>query len=318
MAIIQSPWLGRARNKLGGAVTYTSDGRVIARSMPASVKNPRTFNQVLTRVLMATVSKAYAKTQSITDHSFEGLAEGGKNQQRFIKLNVNGLRSAWRSAFNAGRDSGNFNGKADISAFINLYQISEGTLPTVVATTTFPENGRASMTLPAAQIVDTEQAGTTYKEVCDMLGLPAGSQLTFGFIMGNTEDDGVISRMKVARLILSPSDGDMSKRFLSDEAIQDPNEKNQMDDISLTAKENGLEPFYNGVNYDVEKPIGFFVIASIYENGKWRRSTQQILMNPALANKSLMQTALSSWMEGTEITSPLYLNQARRTNVEGL
>ena len=42
MAIIQSPWLGKSRKKLGGAVTYSADGKVIARSMPASVCNPRT------------------------------------------------------------------------------------------------------------------------------------------------------------------------------------------------------------------------------------------------------------------------------------
>lgn len=308
MAIIQSPWLGRSRKKLGGAVTYTADGKVIARSMPASVRNPRTTSQVVTRIILSTVSKAYAKLQGIADHSFENLKEGGKNQQRFVKVNSDLLRRLYNAAKSEGRDIGNFNAKDVVSALMNQYIISEGSLTTQVITPSFLQTGAGGFALPLAQVTDQEQSGTSYAEVCEMLGIPNGSQLTFLFLIGN-KTTAEITRMKVGRVVLEPASGTMTERFLESSEVNDPNPKNELTNISLAAGQAGLSVDYSGVNLANERVIGLACIASVNENGKWKRSSQQLYMNDAVQDQNLINDAIESWQGTAEISSPLYLNQ---------
>lgn len=317
MAIIQSPWLGRSRNKLGGAVTYTSDGRVIARSMPASVKNPRTVNQIITRVILSTASKAYSKLQGIVDHSFEGYREGAKNQQRFIKVNTSHLRSAYRTAQQAGRDIGNYNKKDVMASLVNLYVVSEGTLPTVLYALALGQQGNGSIQLTGLTISDTIGSETTYAQVCEQLGLPVGAQLTFGYLIG-AKDGAEINRVKVARCILEPANGDASTAFISDGVLQSPNAKNEMAQVEFELVDGVLGVGYLGVNTSIESVKGVYVIASVYENEKWRRSTQQIYMDANLQSEDTMREAIESWATATDVSSPLYLNQGVADNVEGV
>lgn len=308
MAIIQSPWLGKSRKKLGGAVTYSADGKVIARSMPASVRNPRTNGQVLTRVILSTVSKAYSRLQVIVDHSFEGYKVGGKNQQRFNKVNADLLRTLYRAAASESHDLGNFNAKGFMGALINQYQVSEGTLPPQVYTILMNPNGKGAAVMPLLQITDEEQAGTSYAQVCDMLGLPQGAQLTFLNIIGK-KNTAEISRVKVGRVILEPANGDFSTRFLLSGAIQQPNAKNEMVGFDIIPDAGGAQIGYTDINTAVEWLMGVAIIASVYEGEKWRRSTQSIVYQDGVVDLNLISDAIESWQTASAVSSPLYLNQ---------
>ena len=308
MAIIQSPWLGKSRKKLGGAVTYSADGKVIARSMPASVRNPRTSAQVLTRVILSTVSKAYSRLQGIVDHSFEGYKVGGKNQQRFNKVNADIMRTLYRAAASESHDLGNFNAKGFMGALINQYQVSEGTLPPQVYTLLMGAQGRGAAVMPLMQLDDTISSETTYRQVCEMLGLPLGAQLTFMFVVGK-KNTAEITRMKVGRVVLEPSDGNFDGGFLSDGAILHPNAKNEMDGIEITADAGGAQIGYLDINGNVEWLLGVAVIASVYEGDKWRRSTQSIVYQDGVVDKNLISEAIASWQTSADVSSPLYLNQ---------
>lgn len=308
MAIIQSPWLGKSRKKLGGAVTYSADGKVIARSMPASVRNPRTSAQVLTRVILSTVSKSYSRLQGIVDHSFEGYKVGGKNQQRFNKVNADLLRTLYRAAASEGRDIGNFNAKGFMGALINQYQVSEGSLPPQVYTLLMAASGKGAAVMPLLVISDTAGSETSYRQVCEMLGLPLGAQLTFMNVIGK-KNTAEISRVKVGRVVLEPANGNYDSAFLSDGAIQQPNAKNEMTGFDIIADAGGAQIGYTDINTAVEELLGVAVIASVYEGEKWRRSTQSIVYQDGVVDLNLISTAIESWQTASDVSSPLYLNQ---------
>lgn len=88
-------FLGKARGKVGSVVFSNLNGQQITRAYQPSVKNPRTTAQLITRASFATCSVASSILSSIIDHSFDGIAEGEKNRQEFIKRNMAAMRSIY-------------------------------------------------------------------------------------------------------------------------------------------------------------------------------------------------------------------------------
>ena len=316
-------FLGYARGKVGDVVFSRQSGEQIARARNRSPKNPQSALQMLQRVIMKTNSAAYSMLQNICNHSFQGRQEGTKNQSRFSELNVAAMRRQLAELINSGDPEEiltsteyNFAGKYSSLAQIRPYIVSEGTIPSlnVAFTGVAPElaaPGILSTTIP------------TYQEVCDALGLQQGDQLTFLCLTCNDylgSESSEFNGFRYARVILEPSDGDMSKPFLvlgehDEKTVNLPNAANEgkvfiyNGAVKLTFNVDGTEPT-QGTDNTI---AGAAVIASRLSGGVWQRSSQSLVI-PADAsfgvdhNIGYLYDAIYSFLTGTN--SSLYLNQA--------
>lgn len=310
-------FLGFARGKVGDVVFSRQSGEQVARARNRSPKNPQSPLQMLQRVVLKTNSTAYSMLQPICNHSFQGRQEGTENQSRFSEINIAAMRRQLRDVINSGDPEEilqstefNFAGKYSSLAQMRPYVISEGTLP-ILSYNTSANNGQLNL--------KGLSAGMTYAQVVAALGLQQGDQLTF---VGLTIDDRTTAEtsefngLKYARVILEPSDGDMSKPFLlagagSSYTINKPNEKND-GDVTFVVGSDTLDVSFAGTaEASASTLAGFAVIASRLSGGVWARSTQSLALEPNLKvdhNIGYLYDAIYSFL--TAANSSLYLNQA--------
>lgn len=310
-------FLGFARGKVGDVVFSRQSGEQVARARNRSPKNPQSPLQMLQRVVLKTNSTAYSMLQPICNHSFQGRMEGTENQSRFSEINIAAMRRQLRDVINSGDPEEilqsteyNFAGKYSSLAQMRPYVISEGTLP-ILSYDVSANYGMLNLTGLSATM--------TYAQVVAALGLQQGDQLTF---VGLTIDDRTTAEtsefngLKYARVILEPSDGDMSKPFLlagesSTYTINLPNEKND-GDVTFIIGSGSLDVKFAGTNEASASTLaGFAVIASRLSGGVWARSTQSLALEPNLRvdhNIGYLYDAIYSFL--TAQNSSLYLNQA--------
>lgn len=274
--------LGQMRGSIGDIVFWRGNGEQLSRSRNRQPANPRTDSQLTTRIILKTCSTAYSKLMyDYANQTFQGAKIGAENQRKFMSANTKILREYIKQA----ADDLNFNGKDDTVAMLNRYRVSEGNLPSIAATVANPVSGSSAISLGSEFTVTGEVP--TYQEICDAFGLAPGTQLTF--LLCNIRQ-GVIQYVQRKRIILSPASGDMSKAFIADGAINDPNPANDA---------LGLIPDYSANKLSFEA-FGDFaavaVAASFYDGTKWQYSTEQIWYSPTagLGVHTLAQ-AIASW-----------------------
>lgn len=310
-------FLGFARGKVGDVVFSRQSGEQVARARNRSPKNPQSPLQMLQRVVLKTNSTAYSMLQPICNHSFQGRQEGTENQSRFSEINIAAMRRQLRDVINSGDPEEilqstefNFAGKYSSLAQMRPYVISEGTLP-ILSYNTSANYGQLNL--------NGLSAGMTYAQVVAALGLQQGDQLTF---VGLTIDDRTTAEtsefngLKYARVILEPSDGDMSKPFLkagegSSYTINLPNEKNDGDVTFIIGSDTLDVSFAGTAEASASTLAGFAVIASRLSGGVWARSTQSLALEANLRvdhNIGYLYDAIYSFL--TAANSSLYLNQA--------
>lgn len=320
-------FLGTGRGAVGDVVFTRIDGEQVARVRNRAPKNKQTPLQMLQRVVMKTCSGAYSLMQEICNHSFQGFMEGTECQSRFTRLNVGRLRGVLSEEIASGEaevilssTSSNFSGKNNDLAVINPYIVSEGSLPTI------PCGGSAAAGcgILLGKASAAEVSAMTYQDVCDVLGLQQGDQLTVLLLShDDTEagDGSSFASFKYGRFILDPNDGDMTTVFLDPDnagQVLKPNEKNQ-GQITLTASQPdagnfGLvcgHPSMSSAINAVNSVGAIAVIASRYYGGAWLRSTQSLVL------RSNSQWPMDEWLLGDAIwsyldnvNSSLYLNQS--------
>lgn len=316
-------FLGYGRGKVGDVVFSRQNGEQITRARNRAPRNPQSALQMLQRVIMKTSSAAYSMLKPICDHAFQGYQTGTPNQSRFAELNVAIMRNQMRDAINSGDSEEiltsqeyNFNGKADSLPAFREYQVSEGTiaLPEVSC-----KSGLSIRAVGASAIT----GGPTYQDMCDALGLQKGDQLTFIFMTGDDSNDAetyTYNGIKVARVILEPADGDMTKKFLDGQDgltghVNAPNAKNE-GVCSFSFSSNKMSITLDSLESAADSTHTLFagtVIASRLTGGVWERSTSFLhLIDPQRQdndhNIGYMQDAIYSYLSGTNST--LYLNQS--------
>lgn len=289
--------MGVARGKVGDLVLYRKDGEQISRVRVRKIGNPRTQAQMIQRVFMSTTSRAYSKLQSITDHSFEGQNGVLKNMSRFTKLNIDKFKNQFNNSPTTWRNNPSFNKKNEQGAYANEYIISEGTLQEMVYVY---DADSTSLILSGNGKLATD---ATYQQVVDWLGVQKGDQITIVKARYNKEGSALMGDVEMARIILEPSDGDMSTIFLLQNQVNKPNERNTGKNFVEIANVAGALTFDMG-----DEAVGISVILSRYENKVWRRSTQTLTVASNAPVDATLGDAVDSWEQAA--TSSLYLNQA--------
>lgn len=319
-------FLGTASGKVGDVVFSRQDGEQIARVRNRSPKNPQTPLQMAQRVIMSTVGKAYSLMAPIADHAFQGRAEGTQCQSRFTELNVALLRRAAAEALNDGSaeaiitsQASNFNGKGDSLPALNPYIISEGSLPS-------PRLQNTAGGIGIRLGIQTSPSAVTYGDIINALGAQRGDQLTIVLLTTDQSeagvDAGVANGFHFCRIILDPSEGDLTTPFLQTPGSGDtnyyvnmPNAKNEGSvnfEIGSGTGEDILITKVDGIGYSqtqyAEGAVG--AILSRKSGDLWQRSTSALILYTAGFDTQIhyLGDAVLSYM--SDAGSSLYLNQA--------
>lgn len=327
-------FLGFARGKVGDVVFSRINGEQVSRARNRSPRNPQTPLQLLQRVVLKTVSTAYSMLQDITNHSFQGYMEGTESQSRFMNLNVAMFRRLLDEEINSGSAedilssaSTNYASKTSTLAQFDPFVISEGSIG---STDVRYLTGLSSLILPLIGATPTA-ATITYQDVVDGLGLTRGDQLTFMVLSVDDRDvagvdTGVFNSFRYARLILEPSDGDMTSLFFDEGAINKPNARNQGEvNLQYVPAAGGVPAHLtfaiDGIDNNAGQQFssaGAAVIISRLSGGVWQRSSQSLVLRSYSLSveghltydhgTNYLGDAIASYLTGA--SSSLYLNQA--------
>ena len=320
-------FLGTARGSVGDIVFSRLDGQQVARVRNRAPRNPQSPAQMVQRIIMSTVGKAYSLMQEITNHSFEGFEQSQGSQRKFMEVNVSLLRDECADVLAypveeviKSSQLTNFSFKNDYSPVLNRYMISAGSLPSIDL---LQEEGGV---LPRLAFDPGEKTQTTltYEDVITALGLQRGDQLTFIQVTADGTMPGrgksLINGFRVARIILEPNDGDLSTPFFPVAAtVNKPNERNSgsFSQLFLSTGENhkGIAFALNNVDTSQNTSRALSasaVILSRQIGGRWLRSTQflepRAASGPVSTTTSYLGEAYMSYLTGS--ASDLYLNQA--------
>lgn len=323
-------FLGFGRGKVGDVVFSRLDGHQVARAYNSSPKNPRSGLQLLQRSILKTSSSAYSLLREICDHSFQGFATGTPNQSRFLQVNVAMLRERCAALINDPSEDSilssqlvNFSSRSSMLPPINTYQVSEGTIPPLVISWTTGS--------PSVTALSSVGYSASYEEFCAAMGVSVGDQLTFLWLSCDDTDEngltGYYNGFRFARVIMSPSDGDSSKRFLTDDgAVNDPNPRNEgsvrfgVQVLSQKTYVSFSDPAAASTGSE-NALCACAAIISRQSGGIWQRSAQSLVVRPTVESGAadglitdpwvlFLGDAVQSWT--SETSSLLYLNQGIR------
>lgn len=101
---IDNIFLGLGRKSVGDVTLYRRAGKQCARVRVRNVRNPRSYKQLFTRSILSNIAQLYATGIEIFNHAFEGRSTGMECQKRFMKLNVDRLRSMMTADYNSGAE----------------------------------------------------------------------------------------------------------------------------------------------------------------------------------------------------------------------
>lgn len=322
-------FLGTARGSVGDIVFSRLDGQQVARVRNRAPHNPQSPAQMVQRIIMSSVGKAYSFMSSICDHSFEGFETGQLSQRKFMEVNVGIMRDKVADVLAYPVESAvksstayNFSFKNDYAPVMNEYMISAGSLPSINLLQT--ETGFDSI-IPFDAGEATQQT-ITYADMVNLLGVQRGDQLTFvqvahnGSLTGHDID--ILTGFRFARVILEPASGDMSTPFFGTQqhAVNNPNERNEGSFVtfylSTTEGKKGLAFQLKGIasagsSSDPDKRLAASaIILSRQVGGRWLRSQAILRLNSAAGSMNHSTLSLAYETYKLSASSDQYLNQA--------
>lgn len=298
-------WLRGANGKLAGAsIAKGADGSTVIREI-VTPKNPQTEAQKIQRIIMATVTKAYAIMKGITDHSFEGLSMGAKCMNRFNQLNAAMLRQKVSSLVAQGyalEEIFDFN-KGDNRLTANEWIISSGSLPQVPVELV---NNSAAIAISLTN--------NTYQGIIDAFRLKRGDQIT---LIGAIQDSNANMEFHFSRIILDPTNEDGSQAALSEAlivggAVNKPSLRNEIDERMVIAYADSQIQFKfaDADGFEGVQALGG-VVVSRKENDKWLRSACQLAASDVVDNATSMAEAIANFGSvSVPVSSEQFLNNA--------
>lgn len=322
-------FLGTARGSVGDIVFSRLDGQQVARVRNRAPHNPQSPAQMVQRIIMSSVGKAYSFMQAICNHSFEGFETGQLSQRKFMEVNVGIMRDKVADILAYPVEESiksstayNFSFKNDYAPVLNEYQISAGSLPSIPLIFAEGEGWRPRIAL---NLGETTLENFSYQNLVDSLGLKRGDQLSFIQVTHNgsrsDHEVDILTGFRYARIILEPASGDMTVPFISNNAVNDPNPRN----------EGRFSYFYITPAVEEEPAALVFILADVtaedfndrslaasavilsrQAGSKWLRSTQFLLPRRTATASAMNHSTLGLAYETYRIgaSSDLYLNQA--------
>lgn len=272
-------FLGSGSGSVGDVTSYRREGTQVSRLRVREIKNPKSYGQAGQRNFMAPVSKFYAPLAVALEQSWEGKSPAA-SYSAFAARNIQLARAnGWYLPKGTG-------------FYPMPYQVTEGTLRPVTfhPVTDMSMNGiSVRVSITADMVGDT--IGALSKAFVG-LGYKDGDQVTVIFA-------------------LSAGSGKFYPtyyRFFLDSASKE----------LLTTLPFNVSEWAEGDNSIDFTPKGGSAVAgtiivSRYENEKWRRSTQTMLVSEdiltAITSETAKANAIASYRDGAFVPiSEVYLN----------
>lgn len=298
--------LGHARGKVGSLVFSRQNGKQVTRAKAETVRNPQTEKQIVQRIILNTISQAYSRMASITDHSFEGKSNPSENMAAFMKRNMNELRSKISRAVDAGNTFEEITNFAPIGTSNFVYNplvISMGALPKIPVISVTSGTGAKTGAVTA----------NTYQAVIDAFGLQRGDQLTFVNIVEDAKGN---KYFYYSRVILNPVDAEgnnlpLSTAFINQGAIVSPSPKNEGQFAALSFDTTGVT-FAVG---NKEVKAAAVIVSREKGDGSYARSEATLVLDENAIDESIdmcsLQDAIDQFQEnGVGLDNSKYLNNA--------
>ena len=308
-------FLGMSRGSVGDVTFYRNQGQQCARARNRAPHNPKTYAQIVQRMILATASKAYSRMKSITDHSFQNVQYGTQSQSYFLKKAMDRIREF------VANELANFPATSqDPFAWVGLarpdsyneagygLQISEGTIPSVSATYATQGEGEDADTVLdhfGALIAEaSEENPAANKEVLRAIGARLGDQITAVAVLANGE-------FAKSRYVIKAdaTDSELNETWPTTNEIDggpfDENDTIVNPSVYIVANGTKLQ-----VTSKTSEVAAAAIIISRKEGNNWQRSTQYLMPAAAVEN---VPGIIALWeLPGATIEgeSPYFLNNA--------
>lgn len=266
--------LGTAGNSVGDVVMYRREGAQVSRVRVRKIKNPKTDAQSLQRAAFSPVAKFYSPLAVVLERSFEGLSKM-KSYNKFLKTNIDLARAnGWLLPKGTG--------------FFPLpYDLSKGSIPSAVYTLA-QNNGGLVLTSAVGPASPTTMGDLS--EYFTLSGYNNGDVVTIIVISGNASNLNGGFAPQAFQFIVNTSSTDTIADTL-------PN-------ITVSAEQGFLK-----VNLKVGTVVAGAFIVARFENEKWRRSTQFLLVDTtittAIAATDYKAAAIASYGMNAGDPNPL-------------
>ena len=244
-------FLGTAARSVGDVVMYRREGSQVSRVRVRKVANPRTDAQSLQRAAFSPVAKFYSPLAVVLERAFEGVSKS-KSYSEFLKVNIKKSReNGWLLPKGTG--------------FFPLpYQLTKGTLP--VLHIGVQGNAFVIIDIEGDEQSSLNTIGDLSKKFA-ALGYVKGDIITFILVAG--DNNAITTKDYVPRTF----------QFELDE--------NSTATIAKTMP--GLQLYYSDemgyiLNFQMEHGSTYAasVIVARFENDKWRRSKQSLLVSESV------------------------------------
>ncbi len=267
-------FLGTAARSVGDVVMYRREGSQVSRVRVRKIANPKTEAQCRQRAYMAPIPKFFSPLAVVLERSFEGLSKA-KSYAKFIKVNADKARANdWLLP-------------KGIGFFPLPYQLSQGTLPQI------PQSIGDGAYIIKLGITATGDTHTTIGQFSTDLiaaGYQNGDVITIICVHGSTANGNFVP---------------VTIQFIVDNTSV----------VALTTLSKGgfnlsyVEDEGWCVLHDDDRLIAGAVIVARFENDKWRRSTQDLLVDGSLlteiATSAYKAAAIESYSASAAGANPM-------------
>lgn len=240
-------FFGLRRGSTKSLTFSTFNGKQVTKDRVSDVKNPRTQDQMINRMINYTAMKAYSSMKAIVDHSFASKSYGLQSMRYFLAKNYALLKNNKESmAFSS------YKGNAVPTSFL----VSEGSLPS-------PNWSKGSENTS----IEIVPGGKSIGDLKKYLGLSANDYITFVWL--STDD---LHNFCWVRLYM-PSD-DKNNEIISLDLLNV--EKNIDEDSAINVENDGETNKKIVLSPYVEEYASGAIIASAKKGDIWQRSTEYL------------------------------------------
>lgn len=237
-------------------------GKQITKDRVEGGRNPRTPEQMVQRMCMATASAAYAQMKQIVDHSFEGITYGQTTMSEFIRVNADALRQSYL----AGEDDKfSYNPYRDRLMYAGAYIMSRGTATPILRPGYGVEIGAQDDKLNLALY-----GGNTPRAIMTSLGIDVGDMATICILYEN-DADGDARFVFLRVTILQGGEVVLTSQNISQYIKLESNAG--VPTIQITEPAIYCELPAPGFIASEDPVFALCAIHSKKQNGKWLRST---------------------------------------------